>query len=84
MACCLCGCFPQLPRVATWLGSGGSTLPWKEPVARVCLRGGKVESKPGFVIVVIVFCELKSKSSSEMSLGLYQYFPILVLIEELS
>ena len=26
MACCLCGCFPQLPRVATWLGSGGSTL----------------------------------------------------------
>ena len=26
MACCLCGCFPLLPRVATWLGSGGSTL----------------------------------------------------------
>ena len=26
MACCLCGCFPPLPRVATWLGSGGSTL----------------------------------------------------------
>ena len=40
-------------------------------------------------ILRVAFCELKSKSSSEMSFGVhvecqYQYFTTLVLIEELS